>query len=189
MGNSSRFSFPVKGSDYNEAAKGIVPANTKKSINWPVRVFESWVNECSVKKPEDPIPENILECHDHGVLCKHVRYFVLHLRKEDGTPYPPSSIRSILSGLNRALKENGVPFSMKNKEDLAFLELFFTLDMVNASVISYEHEAMFWEKKLPGYDTLKSLQMAVFLGGWTKFCPAWSRRTTQSSTQTVQVIF
>ena len=103
--------------------------------------------------------------YDRGVVCKHVRYFVLHLRKEDGTPYSPSSIRGILSGLNRALKENGVPFSMKNKEDPAFLELFLTLDTVKASVISYEHEAMFWEKKLPGYDTLKSLQLAVFFGG------------------------
>ena len=133
-------------------------------------MFESWVNECSVKKPEDPIPENILECHDHGVLCKHVRYFVLHLRKEDGTPYPPSSIHSILSGLNRALKENGVSFSMKNKEDPAFLKLFLTFDTVKASVISYEHEAMFWEKKLLGYDTLK-LQLAVFWGVGLNFVP------------------
>ena len=61
------------------------------------------------------------------------------------------------------MKENGVPFSMKNKEDPAFLELFLTLDTVKASVTSYEHEAMFWEKKLPGYDTLK-LQLAVFWG-------------------------
>ena len=51
---------------------------------------------------------------------------------------------------------------MTNKEDPAFRELFLTLDMVTsnlhckgvgamkvkASVISYEHEAMFWEKKI-----------------------------------------
>ena len=29
MGNYSRFASPVKDSDYNEAAKGVVPANTK----------------------------------------------------------------------------------------------------------------------------------------------------------------
>ena len=64
MGNSSRFASPVKDSDCNEAAKGIDSTNTKKSTDWAVRVFESWVNECSVKRLEDPIPENILECHD-----------------------------------------------------------------------------------------------------------------------------
>ena len=31
-GNYSRFASPVKDSDYNEAAKGIVPANTKCSL-------------------------------------------------------------------------------------------------------------------------------------------------------------
>ena len=115
MGNSSRFGSPAKNSDYNKAAKGVVPANIKKSSDRAVKVFESWVNKCDVKKPEDPIPENILECHDCGFLCKYMRYFVLELRKEDWTPYPPSSICSTLSGLHRALKENGVPFSMMNK--------------------------------------------------------------------------
>ena len=59
-----------------------------------------------------------------------------------------------------AFKENGVALSMMNKEDPAFCELFLTLDIatsslhhkgvgamkVKASVIYYEHEAMFWEK-------------------------------------------
>ena len=61
-------------------------------------MFESWVNERNVKKPEDPISENILECHNRGVLFKYMRYFVLELHKEDGTLYLPSSIHSILSG-------------------------------------------------------------------------------------------
>ena len=33
---------------------------------------------------------------------------------------------------------------------------------VKASVISHEHGAIFWEKKLLGYDTPQSLQLAVF---------------------------
>ena len=32
VGNSSRFASHVKDSDYNEAAKGVVPANTKCSL-------------------------------------------------------------------------------------------------------------------------------------------------------------
>ena len=116
-------------------------------------------------------------CLDREALCKYTRYFVLELRKKDGRPYPPSSIHCILCGLNRVLKENGVPFLIMNKGDQAFRELFLTLDTVTsslhregvgamkakASVISYEHEAIFWEKKLLGYDTPQSLQRAVFL--------------------------
>ena len=40
-GNYSRFASPVKDLDYNEAAKGVVPANTKKSTDWAVSL------ECS----------------------------------------------------------------------------------------------------------------------------------------------
>ena len=63
-----------------------------------------------------------------------------------------------------------------NKEDPSFRELFLTLDTVtstlhrqgigaikdSASVISYEHETIFWQKKILGYDTPKTLQKAVF---------------------------
>ena len=48
--NSSRFRSPVKESEYSEAAKGVIPTNTKKSTNWAVRVFESWSNERSVRR-------------------------------------------------------------------------------------------------------------------------------------------
>ena len=121
-----------------------------------------------------------------------MRYFVLEVRKEDGSHYPPSSIQSILSGLNRVLKDNGVPFSMMNKDDPAFHEFFLTLDTVtsslhregvgamkaSASVISYEHQAIFWEKKLLGYDTPKSLQRAVFFGVGLYFvCAEWKSST------------
>ena len=74
--------------------------------------------------------------YERGVLCNYMRYFLLHLRKEDGTPYPPSSIRSILSGLNRAMEENGVPFCMKNKEDPAFFLSYF-LHWTRLRLLSY----------------------------------------------------
>ncbi len=132
-----------------------------------------------VKASEDEqIPENILDCRDPCVLSKFLRYFVLEVRKEDGSPYPPASIRSILSGLNRMLKDNGAPFSIMNKEDPLFRDLFLTLDSVtsglhregvgatknSATAITYDHQRIFWEKKLLGYESPKSLQRAVFFG-------------------------
>ncbi len=98
-------------------------------------------------------------------------YFVLEARREVGKPYPPGTIRSLLSGLNRVLKENRATFSILSKGDPRFREVLLTLDSVTSSlhrqgigaekhsalVISYDHEKVFWEKRLLGYDTPKTL--------------------------------
>ena len=173
---NNRFSSPVKEDVFEEAAKGVIPSNTKKSNLWALRTFESWMKQRNVRMPGDPVPSSILQCHDKSAVCKFMRYFVLEVRREDGSQYPPSSIRSLLCGVNRILKDNEVPFSIMNKEDPSFRELFLTLDTVtstlhrqgigaikdSASVISYEHETIFWQKKILGYDTPKTLQKAVF---------------------------
>ena len=95
---------------------------------------------------------------------------------QDGKKYPPTTTRSLLSGLNRILKELKAPFSILDKGNPAFRKLLLTLDTVtsdlhregvgvskkSASVIPFEHEKVFWERKLLGCDTPKSLQRAVF---------------------------
>ena len=73
---------------------------------------------------------------------------------------PPSTIRSILSGLSRVLKEAKVPFFILDKSDHRFRELLLTLDTVtsdlhregigvtkkSAQVISFEHEEVLWKR-------------------------------------------
>ena len=103
--NSSRFRSPVKESEYSEAAKGVIPANTKKCTYWAVRVFESWINERSVRKTEDPIPENILQCHDKAIVCKYMRYFVL---KKQGTL---SQMKRSLDSFNTSLDFRTAPLT------------------------------------------------------------------------------
>ena len=107
--------------------------------------------------PSDPIPCGLLSCHDADVVCKYMRYFVLEARARDGKKYPPTTIRSILSGLNRIYKESKAPFSIFDKANPAFRELHLTLDTVtsdlhregigvskkSALVISFEHENLF----------------------------------------------
>ncbi len=102
--------------------------------------------------------------------------FVLEVRTKDGKTYPPGSIRSILSGLNRILKDSKVPFSILNKTDQHFSDLQRTLDSItsdlhregvglakkSATVITFQHEYLFWEKGILGLDTPKALQRAVF---------------------------
>ena len=52
---------------------------------------------------EDPVPLDLLECHDAEKVCKFMRLFVLEARKVDGQPYPPGTILGLL-GLSMVLQ-------------------------------------------------------------------------------------
>ena len=79
---------------------------------------------------------------------------------ENGEPYPATSIRSLLSGIQRVLQANKVPFNLFDKSDLRFRDIHMTLDTVSvsirkegvgtevkhANVISMEDEDSMWEK-------------------------------------------
>ena len=74
------------------------------------------------------------KCHDAEVVSKCMRLFVLDVRKADGEPYPPSTTRGLLSGLNRVMQSNKVPFSMLEKGDRRFREWHLTLDSVSSDL-------------------------------------------------------
>ena len=174
--SASRFAPPVSEVHYVQAAKGVVPMNTKKNNAWGERAFRAWVEERNKAMPSDPVPDGLLACHDSSIVSKYLRYFVLEARAKDGKKYPPTTIRGILSALNRIYKESKAPFSILDKGNPDFHELHLTLDRVtsdlhregigvskkSAMVIPFEHENLFWEKQLLGYCTPKALQRAVF---------------------------
>lgn len=91
---------------FEEAAKGVIPANMKKNNLWALQTFDSWMKARNVKMPEDLVPSSILQYHNKVTVCKFMQYFVLEVRREDGSQYPPSSNRSLLCGLNKILKDN-----------------------------------------------------------------------------------
>ena len=65
--------------------------------------------------PNDPVSSDLLSCHDPAAVSKYLRYFVLEARNQTGEKYPSATIRGILSGLNRILKEAKAPFSILDK--------------------------------------------------------------------------
>ncbi len=91
--------------------------------------------------------------------------------------HPPATLRSLLSGLNRELQRNRVPFSVLDKHNLWFHESFNTLDHVSstlhregvgaerksAAVIEFEHENVFWETGLLCCSSPRALQKTVFI--------------------------
>ena len=163
---------PYLTGELENAAKGVVPANTAASTQWAVKNFESWARS-RPSSSTDAVPSDLLMSHDaRKWLCR----FVLETRKTDGTRYPPATLRSLVSGLNRELQRNNAPFSVLDKSDARFRDLLHTLDTLtcklhkeglgavknSAKVISREHEDKFWEKDLLGYSIPKTLQKTVF---------------------------
>jgi len=135
-----------------------------------------WAQNRRTLVPDDVVPENLFESHDPSIVSKYLRMFVLEVQKADGTKYTPGSIRSLLSGLNRTLKENKAPFSIFDNQHPEFRELCKTLDVVSSSlhkegigadpkkapVIVVDDEDRFWEMGLLGYSSPRVLQRTVF---------------------------
>ena len=175
-GPVSRFAKPVESPEREKAAKGVLPANTEASTRWALRNFNTWALNCSSMSSSEAVPADLLQSHDASLVCKWLSRFVLETRKTDGSSYPPATLRSLVSGLNRVLQSNKAPFSVLDKSDLRFRDLLKTLDSISselhrqgvgatkhsAEVIDPKHEDIFWEKSLLGYSTPKVHQRAVF---------------------------
>ena len=52
----------------------------------------------------------------------------METRRTDGSRYPPATLRSLLSGVNRVLQENKAPFSILDNDDYRFKDLLKTMD-------------------------------------------------------------
>ena len=68
-----------------------------------------WAQNQKIPAPKDPVPDDILECHDPATVSKYLCMFSAETRKENGGKSPAINI-SLLSGINRTLQENKVTF-------------------------------------------------------------------------------
>ena len=102
---TSRFSAPTSPSKMRKICEGYVPRNTGKATDWAVRVFQDWrtARNKSVGAAEQ-CPETLLEKPIAEPLNYWLSRFVVEVRREDGNPYPPSSISNNLAGLYRYTK-------------------------------------------------------------------------------------
>ena len=113
---------------YYTLSKGVIPANTRASSNWAIRNFNDWASNRSAMTPDDPVPANLLKSQDTVLLCKWLCRYVMETRRTDGSQYPPATLRSLLSGVNRVLQENKAPFSILDNDDYRFKDLLKTMD-------------------------------------------------------------
>ena len=128
--NCSCFITPVSSPEREKAAKGVIPANTWANSNWAIKNFKEWVSNQSATIPDDPVPPELLESQDPELLCKWLCRYVIETRRTNGSQYPPSTLRSLLSGVNRVLQENKAPFSILDKGDHRIKDLLHTMDTI-----------------------------------------------------------
>ena len=81
----------------------VIPDNTKASTQWALRNFNDWASNQCFLSPDDPFPNDLLASHD--AEFKWLSRFLMETRKTDGSLYPPSSLRSLICGLNRELQK------------------------------------------------------------------------------------
>ena len=77
LDNRSRYALSYSREEMVQAARGVVPINTKISTKWAVKNFTEWANNQSVFVPGDPVPDNLLECNDAATVSKYLCMFVL----------------------------------------------------------------------------------------------------------------
>ena len=166
----SCFAKPISSPEREKAAGGVVPGNTEANTLWAVRNYNAWVLNRSFVNPSKAVPTDILHSHNPQLVCKWLCRFLMETRKNDGSPYPPASLRSLVCGV---LHKNKAPSSVIDKSDHRFLK---TLDSLSnklhrqgvgavkqsAKLIDPKHEDIFWQKALLGYSSPKILQHMVF---------------------------
>lgn len=96
------------------------------------------------------MPDDLLSLDSPDLLCKWLSKFVLEARKESGDFYPPKTLYSLLFGLYRVSRTNGISFNFLDKKDHRFVSLHSVFSelhskgveatTIHAPVVSYEDE-------------------------------------------------
>ena len=184
---SSRFSTPRSPSSMTKICEGFIPKNTAKATTWALRVFFAWRNERN-RSVDEQCPENLLEEPVVESLNYWLSRFVVEARRDDGKPYPATSLKNILAGLYRhakscAPKGKSVPDFMSRK-DPSFRDLTGAIQVQfrelrergvgavvkHAPVITYEEEEALWQSKVIGDHCPLALLRAVFYYVGKAFC-------------------
>ena len=120
----SRFAAPKTATDIQEARRQGVPKKTQQDTSYCVRVWEQWrrywKKTCGDTIPSltDIIPSD---------LQHWLNYFLLEVRKKDGSEYPTDSLHHLCSGIMRFMRTNNCP-SIDIFKDSDFTEFRATLD-------------------------------------------------------------
>ena len=103
-----------------------IPKNTNKANEWALKVYEQWASfrrdQMDTLLSDVTLPLHLTD----GTNCElnyWLSKFIMEIRRQDGTDYPPNSLTNIISGIQRQLRENGRNVNFFKKGDNEFLRL------------------------------------------------------------------
>jgi hypothetical protein len=174
-----RFPPPVTKKDLDNISQSAVPINTRKRNNWAVKTFEKWSIQRNNRSGNNDKILKPLEAMTDEEIKKWLGFFVVEVRKEDGSLYPGRSVLSLVMGIQAHLRLNCKKTLniMNDNEWQDFRQILdgimkcttaqgVGIERKQADVITTDQEEMFWKtKKLGDYNPKVLLRTLVFLNG------------------------
>ena len=157
--------------EHIKAASGVIPVKTRANSNWDIRNFKERASNWSAMRPNYPVSPDLLKSQDTDLLCKWLCRYMMETWRTDGSLYPPTTLRSMLSKVNCAIQENKASFSILDKDDYRIKDLAKTLDVLcnylhsqgigstknSSKVTELDDEDIFCQKSLLWLSTSKLL--------------------------------
>lgn len=146
-----------------------IPANTQKQTNWALGVWNGWSRHRGFTEPIQSLQLAVL----NDQLCR----FLVEVNRQDGSPYPATTIYQIVSALQRHLRETGRPeLNILDQHNLAFTQARQVLDgcmkqlttsgvgsvKKQAQPLTSDQEHRLWQCGLFSIETADGMLNAVF---------------------------
>ncbi|XP_065915625.1 uncharacterized protein KIAA1958-like [Dysidea avara] len=115
---SRPFGKALSGENIEQAIQSAVPESTRKDTKYCVSMWDEWV-VARAKSTGTIIP--YLKDITIPELNHWICYFILEVRKKDGTEFPPNTLHHICCGVLRYLRISGINVDIfKDKESTKF---------------------------------------------------------------------
>ena len=133
MVNKENEQFPSLSSEEMEKLlTKYVPGNTEKMTKWAFNTISASRDVHNKKLSANQCPLDIFKNCKAATLNKWRVRFVAKARKENGSPYPPKTIQTLLTGLlcHACASTGKEPLNFLQKDDLCFKSLHNAIDNV-----------------------------------------------------------
>ena len=164
---SQRFAAPISDEEIETRRRAAVPKSTHNDTQYCIRVWAQWQNN-RIETTNSTIPS--LSSINPDELEYWLTRFVLEVRKQDHTEYPPATIHHLCSGIQRHLRANHLP-QLDIYSDALFANFRSTLDAEmkrlqqqglgskkkKAEPLTDKEEDILWSKGILGDHTPQAL--------------------------------
>ena len=119
-----RFAPAMSDSDVIKAREQAIPKRTREDTAYCIRVWDEWAKN---RRELGNAEIQSLATMDASTLQHWLTYFILEVRKQNGSEYPPNTLHHLICGIMRYLRQNGRP-EVDFFKDASFADFRLSLD-------------------------------------------------------------